>query len=188
MKELSHYPVFARLLRYPTSELGNDINTCREILLRKYDPGIVTGLSDFSRHVTETPLAFQQEYYTGTFDVQPVTTLDIGYLLFGDDYRRGVFLVNMQREHIKAGNDCGKELPDHLPDILNLLPLISDPAFTEELVCSLLIPALTEMIVRFRKKENHYRGLLELLLKIIENDFPDSEYERFKFNTRHRVE
>jgi nitrate reductase assembly molybdenum cofactor insertion protein NarJ len=109
-------------------------------------------------------------------------------ILFGDDYRRGVFLVNMQREHIMAGNECGRELPDHLPNVLTLLPLISDKAFVEELICSLLIPALTEMIRRFRKIENYYRSLLEILLCVMESDFPSSSYERFQFTLKNPVQ
>ena len=66
--------------------------------------------------------SFQQEYYISTFDVQAICFLDIGYVLFGEDYKRGIFLVNIKKEQIKAGNDCGSELPDHLPNILTLLP------------------------------------------------------------------
>ena len=46
-----------------------------------------------------------EEIYTRTFDVQAITTLDVGYVLFGDDYKRGELLVNLNNEHTKAGND-----------------------------------------------------------------------------------
>lgn len=187
MKNLKHYPVLAKMFLYPSVELKRDVGLCRDILA-EYDPSLAARLEPFSEHVTRKPLAYQQEYYTGTFDVQPVSTLDIGYVLFGDDFRRGVFLVNMQREHIAAGIDCGKELPDHLPNILSLLPKITDAAFAEELICSLLIPALTEMVNRFRKKENHYRTLLEILLYVLESDFPSSSYEKFQFILREPVQ
>ena len=45
---------------------------------------------------------------------QVLATLDIGYVLFGDDYKRGELLANLNQEHRKANNDCGTELADHL--------------------------------------------------------------------------
>lgn len=187
MKDIKHYAILAKLFNYPSEQLSNDVDLCREVL-KEYSQDLETKLEPFRSHIKGKPLSYQQEYFTGTFDVQPVSTLDIGYVLFGDDYRRGVFLVNMQREHIMAGNECGRELPDHLPNVLTLLPLISDKAFVEELICSLLIPALTEMIRRFRKIENYYRSLLEILLCVMESDFPSSSYERFQFTLKNPVQ
>lgn len=187
MKDIKHYAILAKLFNYPSEQLDNEVDLCRDVL-KEYSQDFETKFEPFLRHVKEKPLSYQQEYYSGTFDVQPVSTLDVGYVLFGDDYRRGVFLVNMQREHIMAGNECGRELPDHLPNVLTLLPLIRDKVFAEELICSLIIPALTEMIRRFRKTENHYRSLLEILLCVMENDFPSSSYERFQFTLKTPVQ
>ncbi|MGE5419670.1 MAG: hypothetical protein ACM3UT_05760 [Chloroflexota bacterium] len=187
MKDIKHYADMARLFKYPTEQLKNDVDSCGDFLA-EYDESLEKKLEPFRQHVMEKTLAYQQEYYSETFDVQPVSTLDIGYVLFGDDYRRGVFLVNMQREHIMAGNDCGRELPDHLPNVLTLLPMISDKGFAEELICSLLIPALTEMIRRFRGAENYYRSLLEILLSVMESDFNSSSYERYQFTLKTPVQ
>ena len=62
------------------------------------------------------------ELYLRTFDVQAITTLDIGYVLFGEDYKRGALLAGLSAEHKKVSNDCGIELADHLPNVLRLLP------------------------------------------------------------------
>ena len=187
MKDLNHYQSLSILFRYPSGELRENIEKCNAIL-ESYSPDLVRELESFRAHVRSKTLEFQQEYYTSTFDVQPVSTLDIGYVLFGDDYKRGIFLVNMKREHIKAGNDCGTDLPDHLPNVLTLLPLIKENELAEELICSLLIPSITEMISRFRKTENHYRSLLEILLYVMEQDFPASSFERFQFTLKTKVE
>ncbi len=37
-----------------------------------------------------------------TFDVQAITSLDIGYTLFGEDYKRGALLANLSAEHTQA--------------------------------------------------------------------------------------
>lgn len=187
MKDLNHYRTLSFLFRYPSAELRENMERCSGIL-GCYSPELVRKIEPFINHVLTKTLEFQQEYYTSTFDVQPVSTLDIGYVLFGDDYKRGVFLVNIKREHAKAGNDCGTDLPDHLPNVLTLLPMIKESELAEELICSLLIPALTEMISRFRKTENHYRSLMEILLYVMEQDFPVSSYERFQFTLKTKVE
>ena len=67
-----------------------------------------------------------QELHTRTFDVQALTTLGTGYVLFGDDYKRGALLSNLNREHNDAQNDCRGELADHLPNVLRLIPKLKD--------------------------------------------------------------
>ena len=68
-----------------------------------------------------------REIHTRSFEVQSITTLDVGYVAFGDDYKRGELLVNLNREHEAVGVDCGSELPDHLPNVLRLMARWQDP-------------------------------------------------------------
>jgi nitrate reductase assembly molybdenum cofactor insertion protein NarJ len=110
--------------------------------------------------------------------------LDIGYVLFGEDYKRGIFLVNIKKEQLKACNDCGTELPDHLPNLLTLLPKMEDKDLVEELIYSILIPAIHEMILKFRNVNNLYKGLLEILVTIMEKQYPVSNFEKFSFGIR----
>jgi nitrate reductase assembly molybdenum cofactor insertion protein NarJ len=93
-------------------------------------------------------------------------------------------MVNIKKEQLKVSNDCGSELPDHLPNILTLLPKIQDKDLVEELICSMLIPAIHEMISKFGDGTNIYTGLLEILVTIMETDYPDSTYEKFDFSVR----
>jgi nitrate reductase assembly molybdenum cofactor insertion protein NarJ len=183
MKDLTHYKLLAEMFRYPTDDLRTFTGKWREII-HLFDPELLSKLDPFILHIHEKPLASQQEYYTGTFDVQAICFLDIGYVLFGEDYKRGVFLVNIKKEQLATCNDCGCELPDHLPNMLTLLPKIKDPALAEELIYSLLIPAIHEMIRKFNDMNNVYKGLLEILVTIMETDCPDGPYERFDFGRR----
>jgi len=73
-------------------------------------------------------------------------------------------------------------LPDHLPNILTLLPKLGERKLAEELVCSLMIPALHKMINDFQSNDNIYKELLMILVSIMETDFPDSEFEKFSFH------
>jgi len=183
MKDLTHYNLLAELFRYPTDELRNISGKWKEIV-QLYDQELIKKLNPFIVHINEKSLSFQQQYYISTFDVQAMCFLDIGYILFGEDYKRGVFLVNIKKEQLKACNDCGSELPDHLPNILTLLPKIQDADLAEELIYSLLIPAIHEMILKFNMGNNLYKGLLEILVSIMETDYHDSTYERFDFGRK----
>jgi nitrate reductase assembly molybdenum cofactor insertion protein NarJ len=183
MKDLGHYKLLAEMFRYPSDVLKTYSAQWRDIIAG-YDPGLILKFEPFSVYINEEPLPIQQEYYISTFDVQALCFLDIGYVLFGEDYKRGVFLVNLKKEQIKAGNDCGRELPDHLPNVLSLLPKMMDTDLAEELIYSLLIPVVHEMINRFGNTDNLYKGLLEILVTIMETDYPDSVYDRFDFGRR----
>ena len=57
----------------------------------------------------------------------------------------------------------------------------------EELIYSLLIPAINEMILKFRNGNNLYKGLLEILVTIMETDYPVSIFERFDFGIRKKT-
>lgn len=187
MKDLTHYALLAEMFRYPSENMKDYPEKWNEILSR-YDDSLRPPLERFTAHIREKPLSFQQEYYISTFDVQAMCFLDIGYVLYGEDYRRGIFLVNIKKEQIKAKNDCGSELPDHLPNILTLLPKIAEPELAEELIYSMLIPAINRMVLEFRDVSNLYKGLLEVLAGIMEADFPCSDFERFTFSGQKSAE
>jgi len=55
----------------------------------------------------------------------------------------------MKQEQAKVGNDCGEELADNLPNVLQLLSMIEDEDFLEELVVKIIIPAIEKMIYEF---------------------------------------
>lgn len=186
MRDLTHYTALAEIFRYPTTEMNSFIGAWKDIIA-KYDPEMMLKLETFITHIQEKPISVQHEYYISTFDVQAVCFLDIGYIIYGEDYKRGVFLVNMKREQELAGNDCGVELADHLPNILTLLPKLKDTDLAEEMVYSLLIPTLKEMISKFRSNVNLYKGLLEILVAIMETDYPVSDYEKFVFNAKNKI-
>ncbi|MFB6305763.1 MAG: hypothetical protein ABEH43_02025, partial [Flavobacteriales bacterium] len=134
------------------------------------DPPAADDLRIFTNTVLNLDLSTLEELYGGTFEVQAITTLDISYVLFGDDYKRGQMLSNLNREQEKAGVDLGSELPDHLPNVLRLLPRLKDDFLREDLIRMAVIPALDNIIQDFgedrmkMKREmykKHHKALLE---------------------------
>ncbi len=166
---LKHYELLAELFKYPDEFFLERILQILSFLDKKY-PSALQEAQLFFNTLSFNDLACAQELYTRSFDVQAVTTLDIGYVLYGDDYKRGEILANLNREHQKAQNDCGSDLADHLPNLLRLIFKSEDSQFIDDLVHEILAPALSKMIYEFdpqRMEEKnklykkHYKTLIE---------------------------
>jgi nitrate reductase assembly molybdenum cofactor insertion protein NarJ len=189
-----HYDALATLFAHPGANFGAEVQRAMTLHQGSY-PSAGRALDEFSALLPlGDPLAME-ELYTRTFDVQAITSLDIGYTLFGEDYKRGALLANLSREHTLANNDCGMELADHLTNVLRLLPRLTDAEIREEFVRVLVAPALREMIREFEPerlakkeelyKKHHktiidcadgerrvaYRHALEALLDVLQQDF-----------------
>jgi nitrate reductase delta subunit len=127
-------------------------------------------LPAFATEVRRMPLTALQELYTGTFDLQPVCALDLGWHLFGEDYQRGLLLARMRRELRACGIPETRELPDHLSHVLLLLARM-EPAQAEEFVAAIVVPAVENMLQRM-PTENVFRGLLQAVQEVISLHFP----------------
>jgi len=193
----AHYSNMAELMDFPGPGFAARGRVLLDFLRKNY-PDAADEVELFLDALPQRTLDLQ-ELHTRTFDVQAVTTLGTGYVLFGDDYKRGALLSNLNREHNEADNDCGGELADHLPNVLRLIPKLKDQDLLEELVEQILVPALMLMIREFdperiAKKnasyQKHYKTLidpaggcdstiyrlaLEAVLKVLARDFPVTE-------------
>lgn len=209
MASLAHYERLAALFEYPEPDYPIVVRSLCDLLEACY-PAAASELEAFARALpgdgealSEEQLYEVQEVFTRSFDVQSITTLGVGYVMFGDDYKRGEVLVNLNREHREAGVDCGTELPDHLPNVLRLVARWQDPEIRAEFVEEILHPALRMMIEEFgpsriqernRLYEKHYKTLiassedrgtifripLAALVAVLEEDFSFSPKEMTK--------
>lgn len=158
---VTHYDALAGVLTYPGPAFEAEVDEAVARLTVRH-PGAARRIEAFRRLLPSGDLIALQQLHTRTFDVQAITSLDIGYTLFGEDYKRGALLANLSAEHTRAGHDCGLELGDHLTNVLRLVPRMSDAAVREDFVRLLLVPALQAMIREFEpehlgKKEELYR-------------------------------
>ena len=169
MKDLTHYSVIADIFNYPDEQYPQRVRAVQNQLTSRW-PRAARELERFLELLPESNLVGMQELFIRSFDVQAVTTLDIGYVLFGDDYKRGELLSNLNREHVAAQVDCGHELADHLPNILRLLAKLNDTNLIGELAREIIAPAVNKMIEEFNVKrikqknasyEKHYKTLIE---------------------------
>lgn len=169
------FSLYSKILSYPTKDLKkNNVQLIRELEteLGQENASIVTDyLKVFNYYLEKTTLTEQEEVYTQTFEVQSITTMDVGYILFGDDYKRAELLVNMNRELTRLNISTGKELSDHLPNMLLLLNAMEkDDPLKEEIINHFIYPAVKKMILDFdskiieKKKEvylKHHKALIE---------------------------
>lgn len=158
--DLAHYGRVAELFDFPATGFEPRARALAASLRDGY-PDAAAAVDRFLGGLPARTLDLQ-ELHTRTFDVQSLTTLDIGYVLFGDDYKRGALLSHLNQEHGRAGNDCRGELADHLPNVLRLLAKLEDAQLRHELVEHLLIPALMLMMREFEdgrvaQKNANYR-------------------------------
>ena len=172
LNRLDHYSLLSNLIDYPKEDFAELVREI-QMFLNKHYPEQGKTLEDFTKFSESVSQEEIQELYTRSFEVQAITTLDLGYLLFGDDYKRAELLVNLSREHREVGNDCGFELADHLPNVLRLLPLLKDQELTGELIEKLIHSGLTKMIKEFdagnlRKKNEVYIRHHKTLIKLSE--------------------
>jgi nitrate reductase assembly molybdenum cofactor insertion protein NarJ len=166
MHPLAHYEQLAALFEYPQPDYPIQVRRLCERLTERY-PLAASQLRSFANALPSEGEVFSpealddvQEIFTRSFDVQSITTLGVGYVMFGDDYKRGELLVNLNREHQEAGIDCGCELPDHLPNVLRLLAVWRDRETVVEFVEEILHPALQRMIREFGTKRMEQRNRL----------------------------
>jgi len=166
--DCAHYSHLAELFDFPAAGFENRARALAALLRDGY-PDAAAAVDRFLAGLPPRTLDIQ-ELHTRTFDVQSLTTLDVGYVLFGDDYKRGALLSHLNQEHGRAGNDSRGELADHLPNVLRLLPKLEDPELRHELVEHLLVPSLMLMLREFedgrvaRKNANyrkHYKTLID---------------------------
>lgn len=106
--------LFTPLFAYPDDGYAARAARCAE----------VTGLApvrEFAGQVSELSEGELQERFIQAFDLNPSSTLEIGWHLFGEQYERGEFLVDLRRRLREAEIPETGELPDHL---LHVLPLL----------------------------------------------------------------
>jgi nitrate reductase assembly molybdenum cofactor insertion protein NarJ len=169
MENRDHYCVLSSLFEYPEADFADKVAQVKTLVDAGY-PGAAETFDKFLAYLPVDDILLIQELFTRSFDVQAIATLDLGYVLFGDDYKRGELLANLNREHTEAGNDCGTELADYLANILRLMSKLRDEELVFDLAYAVVAPSLMEMVGEFdtdrlKKKnesyEKHYKTLIE---------------------------
>ena len=148
----------ADLLEYPDAEWAERFDACR-YLLNAEGAAPAGAFLSFRTSVEGLGLSELQELYTRTFDLNPVCTPEVGYHLFGDTYKRGLFLARLRETEEPYALGQERQLPDYLPVMLRLVGRLGDEELRAALISECLLPATEKMLDALRKAESPYAGL-----------------------------
>ena len=129
-------------------------------------PETAADLEPLARFAAESSLGESEELYVRTFDANAERALEVGWQVFGEQYERGAFLVDLRGRMRALGVAETTELPDHLTQVLRLLGRM-DEADARTLVDR----AVERSLARVRASlddDNPYRGAIDAVTKALE--------------------
>jgi nitrate reductase molybdenum cofactor assembly chaperone NarJ/NarW len=129
----------ASLVEYPGPDLRAKARALAADLAAAHAAAAVE-IGHFADEIAPRSTTALQEEYTARFDMNPASSLDLGWHLFGDAHDRGGFMARLRDDLERAGVPESVELPDHLTQVLALAAR-EDPARAASLV-SLVTPAI----------------------------------------------
>lgn len=152
--------LYAQAFQYPYPGLFDTLSIKSQNILAA--PG-GNAFARFVEILKSLSISQQEELYTRTLDLSPLSAPYVGYHIWGESYQRGEFLASLNREMMKYEIDLEGELPDHLLPILRYLNAEPSPPLPDLL--ENLDQALASMTKSLRKAEgdNPYLHLFEAL-------------------------
>jgi nitrate reductase delta subunit len=138
--------LFAQLVDYPRPGIAAAARECRR-LVEQESPEAAALLDEFAAFAERTPDDMLEEIYTATFDLNAHCHPYIGFHIFGEDYRRSQFLLELKELFRTHGYDPGIELPDHLARILQFMAICPDQELRSELGREALVRTLVPMMI-----------------------------------------
>lgn len=167
------YELVAELLEYPEPGLGATAEQLRRVASLK-SAEAASAIEAFGQYLATTDTREVEELYAKAFDLNPPTSLDLGYQLFGESYKRGTFLVKVQGAVHAHGVLHEGKLADHLTVVLRLLGHLEQKA-AYDLVDEVILPVLVKVLSAFKDRTNPYRLPLEALKALLMGDYGVTE-------------
>lgn len=168
MYDLNILNDLSTLVTYPQSaQLDNACNEISQSLMG-------SELASFKDEMSKLSQKEKEELFTRTFDINGPCSLDIGYVIFGEDYKRGEFLVGLKDLYRRINYTIGTELADHLPYVLKALTLMPDGEEKNDLAEKVLIPAIEKMKNSLNGTDQAqvaYQVPLNLMNKVLHKNF-----------------
>lgn len=165
-KEAAYLPAnFAEILEYPGDDWTDQLDKLSKALPAERAP--FRHLDTFCLTTQSMSLIELQELYAQSFDLNPNCALEIGYHLFGEDYKRGEFLANLREAENAFELGQERQLPDYLPVLLRLLVHLDDDELRGSLAGYCLIPGLRKIVAAF-KEQNPFVELIKAVLAALE--------------------
>lgn len=136
--------LYASLVDYPTPGLCQAAEECAA-LVSQASAGAAAALRDYAAFARGTNLGRLEEIYTGAFELDAMYYPYVGYHLFGETYKRSLFLLGLKERYAAFGFTHGSELADHVAVMLRFCARCPDADVAGEIVREALLPALGKM-------------------------------------------
>ncbi|MBX2990080.1 MAG: molecular chaperone TorD family protein [Bacteroidetes bacterium] len=150
----------ATILSYPGEDYKSRVAESLQFIAAHSDAEEMVGrLYAFSKAIEGLNKGEMEELYTRTFDINPVSSLEVGWHLYGETYERGAFLVQMRNVLRRCGVEESTELPDHLTSVLHAVGRM-ERSEAEEFIPSRVLKAMAKMLEGFAGQENPYEHVL----------------------------
>ncbi len=154
--------LFADILDYPAPRLADKAAEC-VALIGVAQPEAAALLESFRRFAEETPLGKLQEVYSGFFDLNSICHPYLGYQLFGENYKRSIFLLGLKKAYRSAGFEADpSEIPDRLSIVLRYIAHSKGGEEIDELMSRGLLPALARMTTKPESDGHHHDGAVDI--------------------------
>ena len=152
-------------LAYPRGGYRASLVRCRDLLVGG-EPEAAAAVSAFCEATADLNDTELEELYTRTFDLNPVCTPEVGWHIYGEQYRRGRFLVQARELLQLVGIEERGELPDHL---MSLLPAVArlQPEDAALFAGTYLVPAIDKMLIGLEDKANPYEQILRAIRTVL---------------------
>jgi len=154
-----------RVFSYPGEEYMRNVARCSDLCAAaRFDSDevgktVVARLDSFNVAIDGLSIGELEELYTRTFDINPVSSLEVGWHLHGETYERGAFLVQMRDLLRRCSIEESSELPDHLTHTLLAVGRMEKEEGSA-FISSHLLKAINKMLEGFAGKENPYEHML----------------------------
>lgn len=159
------YDALARLLDYPLDKerLQVDYDLVSAFLNKRR---LDSSISCFAEFAAASSLAALQEEYVATFDFNPATTPYLGHHLFGDNQKKGGYMIMLKQEFERCGyTPSGVELPDHLSVVLGFLAHLArqeEQGARQPFIADCVLPGVERLHTAFAaRQDSHWKILVE---------------------------
>lgn len=165
------FRLLSLLLLYPDEKFLSKTDEIREISDRFFGKEPGEKLEAFLEYLESHRLLELQEIYSATFDLTPVTCLNLTYHRWGDGKERGSALARFREVYADSGfiQETG-ELPDYLPMVLEFLSFCSGQWHAD--IKKEYGESVKTIRERLKKQDNPYAGLFEIVTDLFKKCEP----------------
>ena len=121
--------------------------------------GIKRHMTHFIAELQSLTIGEWEELHTVTLDLSPLFIPYVGHVKWGENYRRGEFMADLNAAMNEASVDLEGELPDHIAPILRYIAVTAEPQADLIEVLPETVATMAKTLARAAAK-NPYRHLL----------------------------